>query len=103
VIYKPSNRLRDAALIAPIGGVIVFLPPYVRIFAQDGTILGVPFLHVSLFASWFFGIALTGFLARRLIRSAVDDDDAETHAAADAEPQTAAHAETPAAPARGRD
>lgn len=75
MIYKPSNRLRDAALIVPVGGVVLFLPPYVRIFDQDGTVLGIPFLHVALFTCWLIGIVLTALLARLLIRSAAADDD----------------------------
>ncbi len=63
----PSKRLRDIAVLLPLGGVILFLPPYVAIFDQDVDFGGVPFLHVSLFAAWLLGIVLTALVARRLV------------------------------------
>ena len=65
---KRGGRLRDLALVIPIGGVILFLPPYVQIFDQPWTIGGVPFLHISLFAIWTLGIVITAMLSSRLSR-----------------------------------
>ena len=68
-MFRENNRLRDAAFIVPLGGVVLFLPPYVLIFDQAGVFHGIPFLHIALFASWFVGIILTAVIARLLIRA----------------------------------
>ena len=68
-MLRRSNRLRDAALVVPLGGVVLFLPPYVLIFDQAGVFYGIPFLHIALFACWFIGIVLTAVMARLLIRA----------------------------------
>lgn len=86
------RRLRDAAAALPLGAVLIFTPPYMRIYDQDWTVFGVPFLHVSLFALWFIGLLLSAALARRLVADADDGDDAlpelmeplEAHTPADA-------------------
>jgi len=74
------RRLRDAAAALPLGAVLLFTPPYMRIYDQDWTVFGVPFLHVSLFALWFAGLILSAALARRLIadEEAGGDGAAET-------------------------
>jgi len=68
-MLRRTNRLRDAALVIPIGGVVLFLPPYVLIFDQDGYFFGIPFLHVALFTCWLVGLVLTGVMSRLLLRS----------------------------------
>ena len=70
------RRLRDAAAALPMGAVLIFTPPYMRIYDQEWTVFGVPFLHVSLFALWFIGLLLSAALARRLVADADDADDA---------------------------
>lgn len=62
-----KQKVKDIALVLPIGGVIVFLPPYIQVFDQDITLAGIPFLHFSLFALWLAGIFLTGIVAKKLI------------------------------------
>ncbi len=61
------RRARDAAVLLPLGGVLLFLPPYVRLFDQSGFLFGLPLLHVYIFCIWFVGILLTAWLSRRLI------------------------------------
>lgn len=63
-----NRRLRDAALLLPLGGALLFLPPYVQVFDQGVTILGVPLLQVYLFGIWLLGIVLTALLSRQLVR-----------------------------------
>jgi|GEM_PF-938984 len=62
-----KGRIRDAAAVLPMGGVLLFTPPFMRIFDQPVSILGLPLLHVSLFTLWLVGLLLTAWLARRLV------------------------------------
>jgi hypothetical protein len=63
---RGNRRARDAAILLPLGGLLLFLPPYVRLFDQPGDVFGVPLLHVYIFSLWLIGIVLTALLARRL-------------------------------------
>ncbi|MEQ8603011.1 MAG: hypothetical protein RIB45_06800 [Marivibrio sp.] len=93
------RRLRDAAAALPAGAVLIFTPPYMRIYDQDWTVFGVPFLHVSLFALWFVGLVLSAALARRLIADEEAGEDGGVEAL-DAPPPSDG-AEPPAHAARG--
>jgi hypothetical protein len=66
---RPGKRLRDLAVILPLGGIILLLPPYVRIFDQPLFLAGIPLLYIYIFAVWLTGIVLTGLVARHLVRS----------------------------------
>lgn len=63
---------RDLAIILPVGALAIFLPPYLRIFDQPVTVLGIPLLPLAIFTAWLVGIVLTLLLARRLTRAATD-------------------------------
>lgn len=63
-----NRHVRDAAVLLPLGGALLFLPPYVQVFDQGAMVFGVPLLHVYLFGIWFAGIVLTALLSRRLAR-----------------------------------
>ncbi len=65
---KPSKRIEDTALILPVCGTVLFLPPYIQIFDQELEIAGIPFLYVALFSIWVIGILLTAIVSRRLSR-----------------------------------
>lgn len=67
------RRLRDAAAALPIGALLIFTPPYMRVFDQDVELFGAPLLHVSLFALWFLGLFLSALLARALIAAEEED------------------------------
>lgn len=75
-----DRRLRDAALLLPLGGALLLLPPYIRVFDQHVTVLGVPLLHLYLFGIWLLGIVLTALLSRRLARQIGEppSDDSQT-------------------------
>lgn len=64
---QTKKRLRAVALLLPVFGTLMFLPPYVSIFDQPGMLWGVPVLHVYIFAIWMAGIVLTALVSRRLI------------------------------------
>lgn len=65
----PKKRLRDIALLVPIGGLLLFLPPYVQIFDHPSTLFGIPLLHVYIFSAWAIGIAITAVIARHIART----------------------------------
>lgn len=69
---QPERRIRDAALLLPLIGTLIFLPPYIRIFDQDATLGGVPILFIYIFLFWLIGIVLTALVARHLVH---DDRD----------------------------
>jgi len=77
-----GRRARDAAIILPLGAVLLFLPPYVRLFDQPGFLFNIPLLHAYIFVLWLVGIVLTAMLARRLSREA----DAEAAATGERPP-----------------
>lgn len=72
---KGDRRARDAAVLLPIGALLIFMPPYLRLLDQPGTIFGIPLLYAYLFTLWLVGIVLTGLLARRLVRSEPADGE----------------------------
>lgn len=64
----PEKRVRDAALLLPLIGTLIFLPPYIRIFDQDAVLWGIPVLFIYIFLLWLIGIMLTAIVARKLVR-----------------------------------
>lgn len=74
---KGNRRARDAAILLPLGGLLLFLPPYVRLFDQPAFVFGLPLLHVYIFCVWLAGIALTALLARRLMIHEDEELEAE--------------------------
>ena len=68
-----GRRARDAAILLPLGAVLLFLPPYVRLFDQPGFLFNIPLLHAYIFVLWLVGIVLTALLARRLSREADEE------------------------------
>lgn len=61
-----KKRLRESALLAPIGGLLLFMPPYIRIFDQPSSLFGIPILHIYIFSVWLAGVVLTAEIARRI-------------------------------------
>lgn len=66
---RPTRRLRDAALLVPLGCLLLFMPPYVGIFDLPGFLFGIPLLYIFIFSVWFIGIVLTAVIAIRLART----------------------------------
>jgi hypothetical protein len=64
-----KRRYRELAVVLPLGGVILFMPPYLRVFSRHDFLFGIPVMHLYIFGAWLFGILLTALLARRLIVS----------------------------------
>ena len=59
-------RLRDMALLLPLAGFLLTMPPLVMIFSRDTLVLGVPLLYLYFFALWCVLIFGGAALARRL-------------------------------------
>ena len=60
------RKTRDRALILPLAGLILLIPPVAGVFHLDAKIAGVPFTLVYLFAVWALLIAGAAALSRRL-------------------------------------
>jgi putative effector of murein hydrolase LrgA (UPF0299 family) len=69
-----AAKARDAALVLPIIGLLLFTPPLIGIVVTDLTILGAPLIVTYLFLSWAFLIVCAGLLSRSLIRAARQED-----------------------------
>jgi hypothetical protein len=66
-----DRKVRDRALILPLVGVILFLPPVAGIFRLDATVQGVPLTLGYLFAVW--ALLITGaFALSRRLRASLD-------------------------------
>ncbi|GMG83267.1 hypothetical protein LNKW23_24800 [Paralimibaculum aggregatum] len=61
-----ARKRRDAALLLPVSGVVLLMPPMAEIFAVEGTVLGVPLVVAYVFAVWFCLIVLAARIAHRL-------------------------------------
>jgi hypothetical protein len=68
-----KRRYRELAVILPLGGTILFMPPYLRILSRHEFLFGVPLMHLYIFGAWLLGILLTALLARRLSPGATGD------------------------------
>ncbi len=60
------RKARERALILPLAGLILLIPPVAGVFHLDTKIAGVPFTVVYLFAVWALLIAGAAALSRRL-------------------------------------
>jgi hypothetical protein len=74
---SPGRRYRDLAWILPLAGLLLFMPPYLRILSRDDQLFGIPVLHIYIFVLWLVGIILSAMVSRRLVRElAPGHDDA---------------------------
>jgi hypothetical protein len=74
-----SSKAADAAVVLPVFGVFLLMPPLISLFAAPAAILGVPLIVLYLFAVWGGLIACAALLARRL-NPAAAQPQAETAA-----------------------
>lgn len=73
---KPAPRVRDVALVVPLAGLVLFMPPFISLFAAPVSVLGIPLVVLYIFGVWAALILLTWRLARRL---AASSDSAPPH------------------------
>lgn len=63
----PPGRLRDAATLLPVLGLVLLMPPVVTLFVAAGAdVAGVPLVVVYVFGTWLGLVAAAAWLARRL-------------------------------------
>jgi len=67
------GKTRDRAMVLPLLGFALLMPPVGDIFQLDLKIAGVPFTLVYLFAVWALLIACAWTLSRQLGRAQVAD------------------------------
>jgi hypothetical protein len=77
----PSPRVQSAAVLVPLGGLFLLMPPFVLLFAAPRTVLGIPLIVLYLFGAWAVLIFITWQLSRRLA-----PPDAQAAAPADGPP-----------------
>ncbi len=63
-----SARARDAAVVLPLLGLFLLMPPVITLFVAAVDIDGVPLIVVYVFGVWLSLIVCAGLLARRLAR-----------------------------------
>ena len=61
-----ASRRRDAALLLPILGVVLYTTPILRIFTADLSIFGIPLVFLFVYGAWAALILLGRKLAQRL-------------------------------------
>ncbi len=62
------RKLENVALVVPVFGAMLFVPPLISIFNVDTRVLGLPLVVFYLFAVWLALIAGTALLSRHLPR-----------------------------------
>ncbi|MBS0336148.1 MAG: hypothetical protein JSS40_04940 [Proteobacteria bacterium] len=63
---KPPGRIRDAAVLLPLLGLALLMPPVITLFTTRSSIAGIPLIVLYVFGVWLGLIALAALLARRL-------------------------------------
>jgi len=61
-----NQRHREAALLIPLFGVFLILPPILGLFDGPHAIAGIPILHIYVFAVWLWLVGAGLWLSRRL-------------------------------------
>lgn len=61
-----TPRLRNAAVLAPLLGLLLLLPPLIAPFTAPVRVFGIPLVVLYLFGLWAALIAGAWWLARRL-------------------------------------
>ncbi|HSF94268.1 MAG TPA: hypothetical protein VLA52_04515 [Thermohalobaculum sp.] len=76
---RPSGqrKIRDQALILPLVGFALLMPPFARVFDLDLKIAGVPFTLIYLFTVWAVLILCGWRLSRRLDPAPAPDPNDE--------------------------
>ena len=61
-----ERRARDAAVLLPLLGLFLLMPPIIALFAQPVMVGGVPLIAVYVFGVWLALVAAAALLARAL-------------------------------------
>lgn len=60
------QKVRDAALLLPFFGLLLFLPPFVGLLRGTATVVGVPAIVLQVFLVWAALIGAGAWLSRQL-------------------------------------
>lgn len=74
---RPSPKAATLAVLVPLLGAFLLLPPAVLLFASDLRVLGLPVIVLYLFAVWAALIAATFVVGRRLPEPPAPDEPAQ--------------------------
>ncbi len=69
-----SPRLRDAAVVLPLVGLFLLMPPAITLFTAPYHVAGVPLIVTYLFGVWIALIVCAAILANRVSRIERDAD-----------------------------
>lgn len=67
------RKLENAALVVPVFGAVLMVPPLISVFDVPVTIFGAPLETVYLFAVWVALIGITALLSRRMKDTSLED------------------------------
>ena len=68
-------RARDAAVVLPLLGLFLLMPPVIALFAAPLVVAGVPLIVVYLFGVWIALVLAAALLGRALQRGAPASPD----------------------------
>lgn len=63
-----AQAARDAAVLLPVAGAILLLPPFIFVFAAPAFVAGVPLIVVYVFGVWMSLVLGAWLVARRRAR-----------------------------------
>ncbi|HEX5999437.1 MAG TPA: hypothetical protein VFZ16_08570 [Hyphomicrobiaceae bacterium] len=63
-----AQAVRDAAVLLPIAGAVLLMPPLILVFAAPVLIAGIPLIVIYVFGAWVAIILGAWLLARRHAR-----------------------------------
>ena len=69
----PSPRLRDAAVVLPLLGLFLLMPPVITLFVRPAEVAGVPLIVAYLFGVWLALIGCAALLGRRIAPDTAPD------------------------------
>jgi hypothetical protein len=69
------RRIETAALVLPIFGALLIVPPLIGVFNLPVALFGIPLIAIYLFAVWIGLIGATAMLSRRLGRTGGGGED----------------------------
>lgn len=69
-----QRRLQTTALVLPVFGAILIVPPFLGVFNLPVTVFGMPIVAIYLFSVWTGLIVVTAAISRRLGRDETGSD-----------------------------
>jgi hypothetical protein len=79
--WADAERARDAAILLPFAASILFLPPFILLFAAPVAVAGIPLIVIYIFAVWA-AIVLAAWRVARSQAIIGEAPDLETQAEA---------------------